>query len=340
MSDNFIRINNEWLFDTSEGNIFVRIGTEGFTTYCALLYIKGNKNKFQVSIKEIQNVLCRNYDKRPIITYSKKKSNYINVIKDTRTIKKYLKLLIRENLIKIEGDIEKIDKIRINDYMVINIIQKEYKKGFTPIIYDLILDKVHTIGHIGFSLLYILTSLFNKNFANPSEEYLKNVIKRDRNTVRTYLYLLQEKELIKIFPQSPILLGKDKNGKDLYKYVPNHYIVNNKIPGNEYYKKGDYKKKNNKQKINKEKLQIQVLSQEELDQINILKTMPYQEYLQTEHWRNKRKSALKRAKYKCQLCNNKENLQVHHNTYENRGNEKDEDLIVLCEDCHKKFHDK
>ena len=68
--------------------------------------------------------------------------------------------------------------------------------------------------------------------------------------------------------------------------------------------------------------------------------MPYQEYLQTKHWRNKRYEALKRANHKCQLCGSKENLQVHHNTYDNRGNEKDEDLIVLCEICHAKFHDK
>ena len=91
-----------------------------------------------------------------------------------------------------------------------------------------------------------------------------------------------------------------------------------------------------KEKEEKRKLRIQ----EELDEINMLKVMPYQEYLQTEHWRNKRYEALNRANHKCQLCGNKENLQVHHNTYDNRGNEKDEDLIVLCEICHAKFHDK
>lgn len=71
-----------------------------------------------------------------------------------------------------------------------------------------------------------------------------------------------------------------------------------------------------------------------------LKTMPYKEYLQTAHWKNVRKQALFRAKYKCSLCGKKGKLNVHHNTYENRGGEKDEDLIVLCQDCHGKFHDK
>jgi len=74
--------------------------------------------------------------------------------------------------------------------------------------------------------------------------------------------------------------------------------------------------------------------------ITELRDMPYKEYLQTKHWQEIRKKALHRANYKCQLCSSKENLNVHHNTYENRGCEKEEDLIVLCQKCHGKFHDK
>jgi len=71
-----------------------------------------------------------------------------------------------------------------------------------------------------------------------------------------------------------------------------------------------------------------------------LKSMPYKEYLLTYHWRTMRSKALKRAHYKCQICGSTKQLNVHHNTYENRGEEKYEDLIVLCKDCHSKFHDK
>ena len=266
---NFIQISNEWLIDKSEGNLFRRIGTEGFTLYCALLYIKSNKDKFQTTIKEIQNILCRNYNKRPKIIYSTNKSNYINVNKDTRTLKKYLKILCQENLIEIEDNIEKINEVRIADYIIIKMAEIEYKKGYTYISCNLILDRIHKIGHIGFSLLYVLTNLFNE-FANPSEEYLANIIKRDINTVRVYLYLLQENKLIKILPQSPVLLGKDKHGNNIYQYMPNHYIINNKLPGNEYYKN------KNEQNINEENEGI--LTQEKLEQINILKTMPYKEY--------------------------------------------------------------
>ena len=236
----FIKINNEWLINANENNIFTRIGTEGFAIYCVLLQIKNNNDKFLVNIKQIQKILSRDYDKRPEITYSEKKINYINVTKGARTIKKYLTALAREKLIETE---ENIDKIGINDFMIINIPEENYPKGFTPIVNDLIIDKIHKIGHVGLSLLYILTNLFNKSyggeysvgFANPTEKYLASIIKRDVNTVRAYLYLLKEKRLIKILPQSPIYLGTDKNGNDIYQYISNHYIVNNKLSENKYY---------------------------------------------------------------------------------------------------------
>lgn len=67
----------------------------------------------------------------------------------------------------------------------------------------------------------------------------------------------------------------------------------------------------------------------------------YQEYLKTQRW--KQIKAIKLSyNNKCQLCGSKDNLQVHHSTYEHVGDEKNhlEDLIVLCKDCHAKFHDK
>ena len=66
----------------------------------------------------------------------------------------------------------------------------------------------------------------------------------------------------------------------------------------------------------------------------------YKEYLKTYDWNEARKNALNKSKYKCQLCGKKNiKLNVHHNTYENLGKEKEEDLIVLCDKCHEKFHD-
>lgn len=70
-----------------------------------------------------------------------------------------------------------------------------------------------------------------------------------------------------------------------------------------------------------------------------LKSMAYKEYLETPEWQKIRKRKLRRAKYKCQICNasNKE-LNVHHRTYKRRGEERDNDLIVLCKDCHVLYH--
>lgn len=70
-----------------------------------------------------------------------------------------------------------------------------------------------------------------------------------------------------------------------------------------------------------------------------LRTMPYAEYLKTDHWQNMRRKMLKRAGFSCQLCNaSGVSLHVHHRTYERRGQEAYSDLIVLCADCHETFH--
>lgn len=73
--------------------------------------------------------------------------------------------------------------------------------------------------------------------------------------------------------------------------------------------------------------------------------MSYSDFLSTPYWDGIRNYKLKRAKYCCQLCGNKGILNVHHKTYKNHGKEHlksvaDKDLIVLCKDCHEKFHDK
>lgn len=73
--------------------------------------------------------------------------------------------------------------------------------------------------------------------------------------------------------------------------------------------------------------------------INTLRLMPYSEYLQTDHWKDTRRKAQKRANYRCQLCNtNKQTLHTHHRTYERKGQEYASDLIVLCSSCHETFH--
>lgn len=63
----------------------------------------------------------------------------------------------------------------------------------------------------------------------------------------------------------------------------------------------------------------------------------YEQYLKSNEWITKRDKIREKRKL-CEICKEYENLQVHHLTYENLGNEKDEDLILLCKKCHFAIH--
>lgn len=72
----------------------------------------------------------------------------------------------------------------------------------------------------------------------------------------------------------------------------------------------------------------------------LLSAMPYSEYLKTDHWKDLSAKAKTEAGNRCQLCNSGDKaLHTHHRTYERRGCEDLKDLVVLCGDCHAKFHD-
>lgn len=73
--------------------------------------------------------------------------------------------------------------------------------------------------------------------------------------------------------------------------------------------------------------------------LKALRWMPYGTYLKTKEWQATRQHKLRQAGYRCQVCNaQNRRLEVHHRTYENRGQELDRDLIVLCHRCHETFH--
>ena len=67
-------------------------------------------------------------------------------------------------------------------------------------------------------------------------------------------------------------------------------------------------------------------------------TLGYNQYMKSDAWKAKRSEQIKRDGFQCQMCGTAINLQVHHTTYENIGNEKIGDLVTLCEKCHKKIH--
>jgi hypothetical protein len=73
--------------------------------------------------------------------------------------------------------------------------------------------------------------------------------------------------------------------------------------------------------------------------VDHLKSLPYSEYLKTDHWQSVRKMALYMGGHECALCTSRgPRLDVHHRTYKNLGDERPDDLTVLCRECHKRHH--
>lgn len=65
----------------------------------------------------------------------------------------------------------------------------------------------------------------------------------------------------------------------------------------------------------------------------------YAEYLRSDAWKRRRDAALVRAGFRCQVCNRKGQIDVHHRTYERIGDELPIDLVALCRRCHDLFHE-
>lgn len=73
--------------------------------------------------------------------------------------------------------------------------------------------------------------------------------------------------------------------------------------------------------------------------ISVKNKEEYKAYLNSPRWKAIRKRLYREYEYKCAMCGSPKNLNVHHITYDNLGEEKDEDLTVLCQKCHSELHD-
>lgn len=89
--------------------------------------------------------------------------------------------------------------------------------------------------------------------------------------------------------------------------------------------------------LDEERRQLEQLHHEA--QLMALKNMPYEERRMSTYWQRLKRIVLKRAGHRCQVCGRSDiQLNVHHNTYRNFGEEALEDLIALCRTCHKRHH--
>ena len=85
---------------------------------------------------------------------------------------------------------------------------------------------------------------------------------------------------------------------------------------------------------------FQLLSEEIDDKTKaFLRSMPYDLFLKSVYWKTVRRFVLWKRGGRCAQCGRTKHIQLHHETYEHRGSEylHLDDLIVLCETCHKAY---
>ena len=64
----------------------------------------------------------------------------------------------------------------------------------------------------------------------------------------------------------------------------------------------------------------------------------YKKYILSSEFRKLRNKILNERGYNCERCSSSKNLQLHHLTYQRLGLELENDLIILCQKCHKEIH--
>lgn len=226
-----------------------QLGTEGFTIWSYLLLIQGNQVVARTDIKEIIAIFNENKGTR--------KAKAKNGLSDARTVKKYLNILIKMEMIQCEQFDGKLIRlvieegsndfvnVRADDKLFISVNPMDDGKGFSAISAQLFFDNVKKMGHIGWSIYCLLYKNHNTGFGNTeesygncgfascSEEYIANIISRNKSTVSEYIHKFP-KGLMKIMPQESTTWYDFHREIDVVTYMPNHYVV---------YAKGDTENK-------------------------------------------------------------------------------------------------
>lgn len=61
----------------------------------------------------------------------------------------------------------------------------------------------------------------------------------------------------------------------------------------------------------------------------------YRSYLRSAEWKEKREEFIEAVDGQCEECGEKKKLQVHHLNYDNIYDETQDDVMVLCSECHR-----
>jgi 5-methylcytosine-specific restriction endonuclease McrA len=66
--------------------------------------------------------------------------------------------------------------------------------------------------------------------------------------------------------------------------------------------------------------------------------LEYLAYLRSPQWQAKRERILTARGHRCEVCRHAERLSLHHISYARLYDERDSDLLVVCESCHAAMH--
>lgn len=67
--------------------------------------------------------------------------------------------------------------------------------------------------------------------------------------------------------------------------------------------------------------------------------LSYSDFLHSNEWRDIKNNLFSIRGKKCEKCESTVRIQVHHKHYNKPwGEEKPEDLLIVCETCHEKIH--
>lgn len=66
----------------------------------------------------------------------------------------------------------------------------------------------------------------------------------------------------------------------------------------------------------------------------------YKTYIKSKAWQNKREKFLKSLGGRCERCNSRDSINVHHMHYGFVGREKEKHVALLCKRCHFQFHER
>lgn len=74
----------------------------------------------------------------------------------------------------------------------------------------------------------------------------------------------------------------------------------------------------------------------------LIQKMDYQDFLKTPYWKAIALYVKEKSGKKCSICGGDKKLHIHHKSYDNHGDELHhlDDLICVCQKCHKRLHEK